>query len=113
MEYYGNIDALCDLQRQKLAESLRHYDPKLKKLSDQEILSLKLRQMQEEEDRLDSIYSLDGDSRGYQRNRSGENTVRKYIKGTLDIDRTTLSVFFYFSAIPVSCRKNLKSLQNA
>ena len=30
MEYYGNIDALCDLQRQKLAESLRHYDPKLK-----------------------------------------------------------------------------------
>ncbi len=55
MEYYGNINALSDLQRQKLAESLRHYDPKLKKLSDQEILSLKLRQMQEEEDRLDSI----------------------------------------------------------
>lgn len=96
MEYYGNVDALCDLQRQKLAESLRHYDPKLKKLSDQEILSLKLRQMQEEEDRLDSIYSLDGDSRGYQRNRSGENTVRKYIKGTLDIDRTTFICFLLF-----------------
>ncbi len=96
MEYYGNINDLPHEQKHKLAESLRHYDQKAKNLSDEEILSKKLRQMQEEEEKLDQIYSLSGENRGYQRNRSGENTVRQYIKGTLDLDRTTFICFLLF-----------------
>lgn len=96
MEYYGNIEALPSSQKSKLAESLRHYNPKQKNLSDEEILQKKLLEMEEEEQELDRIYSLDSEDRGYQRNRSGENTVRKYIKGTLDLDRTTFICFLLF-----------------
>ena len=104
LEYYGNPDALSKEQRQKLAASLRLYDPSLKKLSDDELIERKIRDLENHEKELDTIYSLEGGSRGYQRNRSGENTVRKYIKGALDIDRTTLICFLLFfgstSALP-------------
>ena len=49
--------------------------------------------MEEEKDRQ---YALEGKNHGYQKNRSGENTVRKFLKGTLDIDRTTLLCFLLF-----------------
>ena len=45
---------------------------------------------------MDRIYALEGSDRGYQRNRSGENAIRKYIKGELDLDRTTLIAFLLF-----------------
>ena len=45
---------------------------------------------------LDGIHGLDGEDRGYQRNRSGENSVRNYLTGKLDIDRTTLICYLIF-----------------
>ncbi|HIY18301.1 MAG TPA: hypothetical protein IAA44_02750 [Candidatus Blautia avistercoris] len=98
LESYGDLKHLPHHQKKRLAESLRHYDSHLRGLSDEEVLSLKIQQMQKEEEKLDQIYSLDSTDRGYQRNRSGENTVRKYIKGALDLDRTTFICFLLFFA---------------
>ena len=56
----------------------------------------KQEEMDAEEDELNAVFSRDGDNKGYQRNRAGENTIRKYIKGGLDIDRTTLICFLIF-----------------
>ncbi|MGI6012361.1 MAG: hypothetical protein ACOX8H_12845 [Ruminococcus sp.] len=96
MEYYGNVQDLPETQKKKLAQSLRHYYPKLKKMDDEEVLNWQVEKSRREEEKLDEIYSLEGTDRGYQRNRSGENTVRKYIKGALDLDRTTFICFLLF-----------------
>ena len=72
LESYGDLKHLPHHQKKRLAESLRHYDSHLRGLSDEEVLSLKIQQMQKEEEKLDQIYSLDSTDRGYQRNRSGE-----------------------------------------
>jgi len=96
LEYYGNIDDLPAASKQKLAGSLRHYNKAYRKMSDAEILSAQKKHMEEEEKKQDEIYSLDGGSRGYQRNRSGENAIRKFIKGSLDPDRVTLITFLLF-----------------
>ena len=95
---YGSVDSIPEEERHMMAEHLRNYDPvRYKDLSDEDAIAV----LQEEEERkeaeLDAAYSLDGSgNRGYQRNRVGENTIRKYIKGVLDIDRTTLICFLLF-----------------
>ncbi|NCB93962.1 MAG: hypothetical protein EOM40_15590 [Clostridia bacterium] len=96
MEYYGDITKLPKKEKTKLASALRHYQPEYKKLSDEEIIAKKVEEMSQREDEMDEIYSIYSDGKGYQKNRSGENTVRKFIKGTLDIDRTTLICFLLF-----------------
>lgn len=97
LEYYGNVRSLPASKKTTLAQSLRKYDPKMyDSESDEAVLETLAGQMEKEEKELDEIYSLEGSSRGYQRNRSGENTIRKYIKGSLDIDRTTLVCFLLF-----------------
>jgi len=47
---------------------------------------------------MDSDYSKDGANKGYQKNRSGEHAVYKYISGGADIERTTLICFLLFFA---------------
>lgn len=97
LEYYGNIEDMPPKEQKKLAASLRHYDAKkYGKLSDREILRKKQEELDAREEELDEIYSLSGENRGYQKNRVGENTIRKYIRGSLDIDRTTLVSFLLF-----------------
>lgn len=96
IEYYGNMNSLPLHQKKKLASSLRHYNPEYGKLTDAEILTKKQMELDDRERELDQIYSLGGNGRGYQRNRVGENTIRKFIKGTLDIDRSTLICFLLF-----------------
>lgn len=96
LEYYGNIDALPEPQKKKLAGSLRRYRKDYADLDDAEILKRHAAFLDEEEAKQDEIYSLEGEGRGYQRNRSGENAVRKFLKGTLDPDRTTLTCFLLF-----------------
>ncbi|MGI6007311.1 MAG: hypothetical protein ACOX8E_07445 [Ruminococcus sp.] len=96
MEYYGDVEKLPEDRKGRLAESLRHYYPKLKHLNNEEVLNWQIEKNRREEEELDKIYSLDSRDRGYQRNRSGENTVRKYIKGTLDLDRTAFICFLVF-----------------
>ena len=97
LDYYGNINALPASAKKALAEHLRAYDPKLYGgLDTAAVLKLCGEKLEADENALDEIYSLSGDSRGYQRNRVGENAIRKYIKGSLDIDRTTLICFLLF-----------------
>lgn len=97
LEYYGNVAELPDSAVKTLAGYLRAYDPKTYSAKDdRETVRILQKKLDEDEAALDKIYSLDSQGRGYQRNRSGENTIRKYIKGTLDIDRTTLICFLLF-----------------
>jgi hypothetical protein len=97
VEYYGNFALMPEDARGRLAASLRNYDPAgYAGLTDDEILEKKQEEMDAEEDELNAVFSRDGDNKGYQRNRAGENTIRKYIKGGLDIDRTTLICFLIF-----------------
>lgn len=97
LEYYGgNITMLSGRQKQQLADALRAYTPDWKDWSEDDILKRKWQEIQGEEQRLDMVYALDGTDRGYQKNRSGEKSVRNYIKGKLDIDRTTLLCYLIF-----------------
>ena len=96
LDYYGNIENLPLTQKTQLAQALRHYDSSFLEKTDEEVIEAQLKKMDEEEKELDNIYSLDGTNRGYQRNRGGENTIRKMIKGNVDIDRTSLICFLIF-----------------
>ena len=97
LEYYGNVEHLPINARKELAISLRRYNQELYGgLKDEEVIDKCKQIMEDDEDALDHIYSLSGEGRGYQKNRIGENTIRKYIKGVLDIDRTTLVCFLLF-----------------
>lgn len=96
LEYYGNTAGLTREEKHSLAESLRRRDAAVRRLSDEEVIRRKTEEIERMEKEKDRQYALEGKSHGYQKNRSGENTVRKFLKGTLDIDRTTLLSFLLF-----------------
>lgn len=96
LERYGNIRDLPPKSVRKLADAAKQYDSKYKKMKDADILMDLAKMMEQQEAELDRQYSLDSRDRGYQKNRMGENTVRKYLKGSLDLDRTTLICFLLF-----------------
>ena len=107
LEYYGNPESMTERQRKRLAAAARNYSREYKDLTDEEIL-WKLREeelrREAEEDR---IYGLDSEGRGYQKDRSGENAVRKYVRGQLDPDRTALICFLLFFASGTNLPKEL------
>lgn len=80
----------------KIANAARHYDKKYKNKEDLEIIMDLKKKMEIHEQELDLEASLNSENRGYQKNRVGENTVRKYLKGALDLDRTTFICFLIF-----------------
>ena len=96
IDYYGDIRQIPEKDREELVRSLRAYNKEWAGLSDEEVLAEKCRELEEREALLDQVYSLDGSSKGYQQNRSGEKSVRNYIRGGLDIDRTTLICYLLF-----------------
>ena len=97
LDYYGSIHAIPDSDQSRLVQSLRNYEPgKYAAMTDGEVLASKQQELEKREEELDAIYALDGKNKGYQRNRAGENTLRKYVKGALDIDRVTLICFLIF-----------------
>ena len=96
LEYYGNLKDLPPAGRARLAASLRRWNPAYRKMSDDDIIAAHQEYLDRCEEEQDRIYSLDGENRGYQKNRSGENAVRKFLKGALDLDRTTLTAFLLF-----------------
>ena len=93
---------LGENQKRELARALRAYDGHWKNYTDDEVLRRKWEQIERQEQMLDRQYSLEEQEqtrsavRGYQKNRSGEKSVRSYIKGTLDLDRTTLICYLLF-----------------
>jgi hypothetical protein len=96
LEYYGDLNSLPSEEKEKLASALKRHDKALAAMSTDEIINYEIAAIEQEEANLDTVYALEGDNKGYQRNRSGENTLRKYIKGNLDIDRTTFISFLIF-----------------
>ena len=97
LEDYGDLHSMPESSRRNLAASLRRYEPaKYAEMSDSEVLAAKQEELDLREEELDRAFSSEDPSRGYQRNRAGENTVRRYIKGALDIDRNTLICFLIF-----------------
>lgn len=94
LECYERIEDIPSRQKQSLADIFRRGHPDWKALSDDEVIRLCIA---EAETREDEAYALDG-NRGYGKNRAGENALRKYIQGTLDIDRTVLICFLLFFA---------------
>lgn len=95
-EYYGNPESIPAGMRKKFASSARKYDRSLKHKTDDEIIAWAVETIEKSEQELDKIYSIDNPGRGYQKARSGESAVRNYIKGVLDLDRTSLICFLIF-----------------
>lgn len=108
MEYYGNVENLSPADKKNLADALRHYDKSKADWPDDKIIRDKVRELEKREEELDHVYSLDSENRGYQKNRTGENTIRKYIKGVLDIDRITFLCFLLFFGSTTHLPENLK-----
>ena len=100
MEYYGsNLDDLSKKEKAKLAQAIRAYKNGWEQLSDEEVIQRKLQEMEEEERRLDEQHTLTKDESSnikYHKSRAGEKSVRNYIRGTVDIDRTTLICYLLF-----------------
>ena len=96
LEYFGNLDRLPAEYREKLTQAAKHYYPQTRRMTEEETIDF-LRQQEEKKEYMeDEAYSLSGSSKGYQKNRVGENVFRKYLKGDLDIDRTTLVCMLIF-----------------
>ncbi len=100
MEYYGsNLEDLSKSERSKLARAIRTYKNGWESLSDEEVIKKKLQEMEETERELDVEYALtkNGENnKAYRKNRMGEKSVRSYIRGMVDIDRTTLICYLLF-----------------
>lgn len=99
IETYDSPAHLTDRQKSAILRSARRYVPSLAAVSDREALARIWQLAEEKEEELDRVYSLDSKSRGYQKGRGGENTFRKYLRGQLDPDRTTLvSLLLFFGS---------------
>lgn len=96
LEYYGNIEKISEEQKKELAAILRRQDAAAAGLSDAEVIAATAEKLRKEEEELDSLYALGGAERSYQNGRDGENAVRRFLKGTLDIDRITFICFLIF-----------------
>ena len=105
-EYYGNdTKGMSPAQKKELARAIRAYEDGWDAYSDDEVVATKMEEAEKRERLLDQEYALERSDteqnggirgRGYQKNRSGEKSVRNYIKGTLDLDRTTLICYLLF-----------------
>ena len=96
IEACDSPEDLTERQKKAVLRSARRFSPALTAVSDKEALERVWQLEDEKEEELDRVYSLDSKTRGYQRGRGGENTLRKYLQGQLDLDRTTLISFLLF-----------------
>lgn len=98
MEDYGEVQAIPAAQKKRLAQLFRKKRPDWKTLEDSQVIQAKMQELEEAEEQRQQIYARDSKTRGYGRNRSGELAVYQYIRGTLDLERTTLICFLLFFA---------------
>lgn len=96
--YSDDVDQISVEDQSKLAQAIRNYEHGWKELSDREVVAGKIAEMKQKEEECDRQYARNADKtqRGYQKGRAGENSVRNYIKGNIDIDRTTLICYLLF-----------------
>ena len=97
---HGNISSMPKKEIEFLAHAIRAYEDGWDGMSDEEVLRRKVQEMEELEELKDRQYvraeNRKGQEHGYQKNRSGEKSVRNYIKGLTDLDRTTLICYLLF-----------------
>lgn len=91
-ELDGDLSQLDPAEKAHLASCLRSYYPKWKQMTDDQIIQAKLETDEAEEERLDAMTAKEF----YQTGRSGENSIRSYLQGTLDLDRTSLLFYLLF-----------------
>ena len=102
LECYGEtVEQMTEEEVHTLANGIRAYERGWENIPDRDVIIQKKEQLRERERQLDLEYALEpsgtGTSgRGYQKNRSGEKSVRNYIKGVTDIDRTSLICYLLF-----------------
>ena len=110
-----DINHLSTVQKRDLASYLRNYNASLSDKSDEEIISWQQSEMERRDAEADNAYSLDADSKPAVQSRVGENFLRKVLRGTVDLDRTTLLAFLLFfdkeSDVPEEHRINVDRLQ--
>ena len=109
------MNHLSSAQKRDLASYLRNYNPSLSGKSDEEVISWQLTEMERRDAEADSAYSLDADSKPVVQSRVGENFLRKVLRGSVDLDRTTFLAFLLFfdkeSDVPKEHRINEPRLQ--
>ena len=94
-ESYGKIEVLSEEKKAELAEKIRSHNPSLKEKTNDEVIEEGMRRQEQKECSLDEKHKK-GEKKSYQSGRNGENVIRKYIRGVLDVDRTTLICFLLF-----------------
>lgn len=90
LETYADVSDIPGPLKKKLAARFKRNRPALKGLPDDEVISKHIELEEQEAD--------EAGDKLYNRNRNGENALRKFIKGSLDIDRTVLICFLMFFA---------------
>ena len=95
--YQGSLSRMSEKEIEFLAHAIRSYEDGWDELSDEEVIQRKVQEIEEQECLKDSQYAREESKRQtYQKNRSGEKSVRSYIKGVTDLDRTTLICYLLF-----------------
>lgn len=112
-----DLDDLSPLQKKDVAGYLRNYDHSLEALTDEEVIEWERRELERREKEADERAVLDGGCKGrsYGGGRSGEDFLRKVLRGAVDIDRTTFLAFLIFfdkeSVVPQEHRINEERME--
>ena len=100
MENAVSIEGFSNEQIFMIADFYRKNskDQHLKSLSDRQLIMEKMEQMQDDENSA--------------KDRRGEKAIRKYIKGELDLDRTTLICFLLYFVSSITSRNEIRITVN-
>ncbi|MDO5701928.1 MAG: hypothetical protein Q4G47_01050 [Lachnospiraceae bacterium] len=96
LECYGDLDSISGKDKADLADSIRRYNRSMAKLSDDEVINWQKEKLEKEESAADEAHREENRGAAYQSGRSGENYLRKVLRGDIDPDRTTLIAFLLF-----------------
>ena len=114
-----DIYHLSESQKKDVADYLRSYNKALSEMTDDEVIAWQQTEMERRDAEADLEYSLEGDGSSSVPSRVGESFLRKVLRGTVDLDRTTFLSFLLFfdkeSDIPKEHRINetrLRSILN-
>lgn len=91
-----DLHNLTSRQIKELAYYLRKYDNKSENYSDTQIVEWFISEQEKKERDADEKHSLNASSKSYGEGRSGENFIRKVLRGSIDLDRTTFLAFLLF-----------------
>ena len=96
LEYYGDLRSLSSSEKKALAAVIRKRDKAFRGLSDKEVINRYAELMEEKEMLEDAKYAQENKNKAYQTGRSGENFLRRVLRGELDLDRVTFLAFLLF-----------------